>query len=204
MHLELLVEELSVEAALNGFLPRVISETSFRIHAYRGKDDLLNKLPARLQGYRAWLPSDWRIVVLIDEDRQDCRELKAALERIALNARFVTTASAKTGKGFQIANRLAIEELEAWFFGDVEALVQAYPKVPATLGKKAKYRDPDAIGGGGTWETLERVLQKAGYYRGGLPKIEVARTIAPFMDPDRNRSRSFQVFRDTLRRIASD
>ena len=201
MHLELLVEELSAEAALKKLLPKVIGkETSFTIHVYGGKRDLLTKLPARLRGYRAWLPEDWRIVVLIDEDRQDCLILKARLEQIAAETRFVTKTSATTGRRFQLVNRLAIEELEAWFFGDVEAMRQAYPRVPATLGKRARYRDPDAIKGG-TWEALQRVLQKAGYYQGGLPKIQVARSIAESMDPDRNRSKSFQVFRDTLRSI---
>lgn len=49
---------------------------------------------------------------------------------------------------FQVLNRLAIEELEAWFFGDVAALHSAYPRVPSTLGRRSRYRDPDAIRGG--------------------------------------------------------
>jgi hypothetical protein len=84
-------------------------------------------------------------------------------------------------------------EIEAWYFGDVEALAKAYPGVPATLDRKEKFRNPDAIAGG-TWETLERVLQRAGYYAGGLPKCELARRMAPRLEPGRNRSRSFQNF----------
>lgn len=87
--------------------------------------------------------------------------------------------------------------MEAWFFGDVNALTAAYPGVPATLAKKEKYRDPDAIQGG-TWEALERILQRAGYHLGGLSKIEAARAIAKHMTPEHNRSHSFQVFRDAL------
>jgi hypothetical protein len=41
-------------------------------------------------------------------------------------------------------------------------------------------------------------MREAGYFRTGLPKIEVAQHIAPHMDPARNTSRSFQVFRDAL------
>jgi hypothetical protein len=93
-----------------------------------------------------------------------------------------------------------VEELEAWFFGDVEALVTAYPKVPSNLANKEKFRDPDAITGG-TWEALERLLQKAGYYSGGLPKIEVARKVSEFMEPSRNRSKSFQVFKEGLEAV---
>ena len=52
---------------------------------------------------------------------------------------------------------------------------------------------PDAIAGG-TWEAFERVLRQAGYFGGGLPKIEVAREMAKHMDPARNTSASFGQF----------
>ena len=51
---------------------------------------------------------------------------------------------------------------------------------------------------GGTWETLERVLQRAGHYSGGLSKIELARTMAAHMDPARNTSASFNCFAEGL------
>ena len=95
-----------------------------------------------------------------------------------------------------------MEELEAWFFGDVEALVAAYPRVPRTLERWKDYRDPDAIRGG-TWEALGRVLQRAGYFPGGLAKKAAARTIATHMNPERNRSRSFRLFLDTLRELST-
>jgi hypothetical protein len=97
----------------------------------------------------------------------------------------------------QVVNRIAVEELEAWFFGDTGALRAAFPHVPPTLGQKAPYRNPDEIKGG-TWEALERELQRSGYFRGGLPKIEAARTIARYMEPERNGSRSFCHFRNAL------
>lgn len=93
--------------------------------------------------------------------------------------------------------RLAIEELEAWFFGDADALRIAYPGVSASLGSRSRFRDPDAIRGG-TWEALEKELQKAGHHPGGLAKIQAAREISIHMDPVRNRSRSFQAFRQGL------
>lgn len=58
-------------------------------------------------------------------------------------------------------------------------------------------RDPDGIGGG-TWEAFERVMRPHGYFEGGLRKLEIARMIGAEMDPGRNRSRSFQVFREVL------
>jgi hypothetical protein len=100
-----------------------------------------------------------------------------------------------------VLNRLPVEELEAWFFGDAQALRAAYPRVPATLAKQRRYRNPDAIRGG-TREALERILRRAGYYPGGMLHMEVARTIAEHMDPSRNASRSFQLFREALTEIA--
>jgi hypothetical protein len=205
MHIEFLVEELSAEATLRILVPKIVGQaTTFDIHAFQGKPDLLAKLPTRLRGYRSWLPADWNIVVLIDQDQgtQGCIALKATLEQTASDAGLVTR-SAAAGGTYQVLNRLAIEELEAWFLGDVEALVATYPRVSPHLGKQAKFRDPDAITGG-TCEALERVLQKAGYYPAGMPKVEVARAVAVNMDPDRNRSRSFLVFRDGLRQLGID
>ena len=201
--LEVLVEESSAEAALINLIPRIVPDVDFDIHVHQGKADLLGKLPGRLQGYKHWLPEDWRIVVLIDEDRQACAELKEQLEGAARLAKLRTRTAARTGQAYQVVNRLAVEELEAWFFGDVPALVAAYPRVSPNLGSQQKYRDPDAIVGG-TWESLERVLQRAGYYAGGLPKIEVAGRVSEHMDPSRNRSKSFQVFRDVLLECAEE
>lgn len=198
MHFEFLLEEPSAEAALQILLPRILGETdTFRIHAYRSKGDLLGSLHGRLRGYAKWIPQDWRIVVLVDEDRQDCHELKRRLNEAATAAGLIVRSNPSPTGSFQVINRIAIEELEAWFFGDVAALCAAYPGVPPTLGKRARFRDSDAIRGG-TWEALERVLQRAGYHTGGLAKISAARDIAQHMDPMRNRSKSFAVFRDSL------
>ena len=201
MHIELLVEEPSAEAALQELLPKMVgSAATFTIHPFQGKRDLLDKLPGRLRGYSRWLPVDWHIVVLVDADDEDCHELKGQLERTAQRAGLRTKSATLPGMPFQVLNRLVIEELEAWFFGDVAALHAAYPRVPPMLGHRARYRDPDAIRGG-TWEALERLLQWHGYHPQGLPKITVARNISKHMDPARNRSHSFQVFREGLRTI---
>jgi len=203
MHIEFLVEELSVEAALQNLAPKILgNDVSFKIHAHQGKPDLLAKLPKRLQGYYHWLPDDWYIVVLMDLDSADCIDAKSRLENIAGESGLVTKSAAGQGRGFQVINRLAIEELEAWFFGDVEALANAYPRIPLSLGDKSKYRDPDAISGG-TWEALEKVLKARGYHSGGLPKVSASRKISQYMDPQRNLSRSFQVFRDSLLEIVA-
>lgn len=196
-HLEILVEEPSMEAFLREVLPKVLGpDVSFQIYPYQCKDDLLGKLPARLRGYANWLPETSRIVVIVDRDDDDCSGLKMKMEKMASNAGLRTRTST-ADNCCQVVNRIAIEELEAWYFGDWEAVRQAYPKVGANIPKKESYRDPDDILGG-TWEAFERVLQKAGYFKNGLRKTEAARAIGKQIDPQRNRSRSFQVFRDAI------
>jgi hypothetical protein len=198
MHIEFLVEEPSAEVALSNLVPKILGQDfSFKVHPYQGKPDLLNKLLPRLRGYKTWMPEDWRIVVLIDADDEDCRVLKANLEGSAQGAGLCTKSRRTIGSYFQVLNRLAIEELEAWFFGDIDAVRSSYPRISLNLGKKAKYRNTDAIRGG-TWEALEREFKKAGYFSSGISKILVAREVSVYMEPERNRSRSFQIFRQGL------
>lgn len=194
-HLEILVEEPSMEAFLRGLLPRLLPEDrSFEIHAFQGKDDLLRKLASRLRGYAHWLPADWRILVVVDRDDDDCRALKARLDRIASDCGLRTD---RVRADWQLVNRIAIEELEAWYFGDWAAVKAGYPRVSPRIPGQQAYRDPDAIAGG-TWEAFERILQRHGYFTVGLPKVEVARTMAAHMIPDANQSRSFQSFLHAL------
>lgn len=197
LNLDFYVEEQSAETALRTIVPEILRPYlhlfEFNIYHFSGKPDLLRKLPGRLRAYRHRV-DDWRVIVLIDRDDQDCVLLKQQLEAISTNAGFVTRSGGALR--FKVINRIACEELEAWFFGDVDALVAAYPRLDPNLGSQAPYRDPDAIRGG-TWEALEHVLEY--YHHGGLEKIRASREISQYMDPDRNRSKSFQVFRDALR-----
>ena len=188
-----LVEEYSMEAALEHLLPKLLGDIEYQIIRFQCKDDLLKKAPERLRGYASWLPANWRILVLVDRDDDDCIVLKAELENMAAAAGLLTKTAADNGQCFQVVNRIAIEELEAWFFGDWSAVQAAYPRVPATLPQKAGFRDPDAVAGG-TWEALERVLKKAGYFSTGLRKVELAGSVAAHMNPPNNTSRSFQKF----------
>jgi hypothetical protein len=195
-HVEVLVEEASMEAALRLLLPKILVQASFEVYPHQGKRELLKRLPDRLRAYKKWLPPNWSIVVVVDRDDDDCVGLKTYLEKIASDAGLPTRTQAR-GTDYSVVNRLAIEELEAWFFGDWEAVRNAYTGVPETIPKQAGYRDPDSISGG-TWEALERVLKKAGYFTGGLRKIEAARAIALHMDPPRNTSPSFRALCDAL------
>ncbi len=195
-HLEVLIEEPSMEAALELLLPKMLGSVTFKLHPHQGKTHLLATLPAKLKGYASWLPDEHRLLVVIDRDGDDCDALKRKLEKIALDAGLATKTS-PPGQRYAVVNRLAIEELEAWYFGDWEAVLAAYPRVNANVPAQAKYRSPDAITGG-TWEAFERVLKRGGYFKTGLRKIEAARAVAVHMDPSRNSSPSFQRLRGAL------
>lgn len=189
-----------MEAFLRAVLPKILGRIQFRIRRFHSKDQLLKHLPSRLQGYAQWIPEDHKIVVLIDRDSEDCKRLKAQLEQMALNAGLATR-SQPTDSQFAVINRIVIEELEAWYFGDWRAVQNAYPRVSPAIPRQQRYRDPDAIQGG-TWEQFERVLQRAGYFKNRLRKIEAAQSIGPYIDPENNRSHSFRCFRDALRELA--
>ena len=200
-HIEFLVEEPSMEAMLRSLVPHIIGKASFEVYSFQCKDNLLSNLPNRLKGYAAWLPDNYRIVVVVDRDDDDCRKLKTTLEHHARNAKLITRTQSH-GPIYQVVNRVVIEELEAWFFGDWSAVCQAYPRVNPKVPQKQAFRNPDSVVGG-TWEALERHLQRAGYFKTGLRKIELARSIAQHMKPGLNRSKSFQVFRDALTEMVS-
>ncbi len=201
-HIEILVEEPSMEAFLLQVLPKIVgSETSFKIHAHQGKADLLTKLQARLRGYAKWLPDHYRVIVLVDRDDEDCLLLKKKLETAASAAHLPTRAVNPIS--WRAANRIVVEELEAWFFGAWDAVRLTYPRLPASIPNQAQYRDCDAVAGG-TWEAFERVLQKAGYFSGGLRKVEVATAIGKVFNPDNCISTSFNHFKTVVTESVSD
>lgn len=141
MHLAILLEEESMEAVVISILNRVMDENaphSWQTHPYSGKNDLLKKLPNLLSAYAgAWFQQTYpehAILVIIDQDQDDCRELKQRIldmgQRAGLDKRLVV--------------RIAVTELEAWFLGDPAALEATFPKLTKRrLGRRAAYRNPD-------------------------------------------------------------
>ncbi len=197
IHFELHVEDRSMEVFLTSWLPRFLpADSSFKIYSYRGKHALLRKIRSRLEGYANWMPPDHRLVLIVDRDSDDCEDLKAALENHCQMAGLRSRRAAGSPE-WQIVTRIAIEELEAWYFGGWEAVCAAYPRVPGSVPNRSAYRDPDAIKGG-TWEALQRVLQKAGYFRQGLNKAQVAASIGEHFEPANSRSHSFGALRDAI------
>ena len=214
MHIEVLVEDSSGARLIETLLPAVIGPFgqphSWRVHPYRGigrlpkglttkadpaKRALLDQLPRLLVGYGR-TPGIDAVVVVLDSDRRNCKsflkELNALLSkcRPAPNALF----------------RLAIEEMEAWFFGDRKALLAAYPR--ARKDVLDRYQQDSVCG---TWEVLadaiypggSSAVSKIGWPLPGQIKHEWVAHIGPRMDVERNQSTSFCKFRDGLRRLVT-
>ena len=196
-HLEFLVEEISMEAFLRALLPRMLPDgCTFQIHPFQGKPDLLSKLQDRLYGYARWLPSDSRLVVLVDRDDHNCLELKQELEGMASRAGLSTRSNSKNAP-WQLVNRIVVAELEAWYFGDWLAVRKVFPKAPQSVPWQPRYRNPDKIRGS-TWRAFERILKKKNYFKTGLRKVEAARAIGTHLDPARSSSSSFRRFCDAI------
>ncbi len=199
-YLVFFVEEPSMEAFLTALLPNALPENvPYEIRPFNGKHDMLKKLENRLLVYSGWIPEEYRIFILIDKDSDDCQQLKQKIEEWVQKAGLTSRSQARlTGNPFawQVVIRVVEAELEAWYFGDWQAVMQAYPKVPKNTHRKAAYRAPDQIPSPS--DALEQIMQRAGYFRTGLRKIELASTLGKRISPQSNRSHSFQRFYEAL------
>ncbi len=213
MHFEILVEDASSKIALENIIDKILgphgSPHTCKIIKYKGigqlpknlqgktdpqKRILLDRLPQLLRGYGKSLTTDCVVIVLVDSDSKDCTELKKEL--LALLDKCIPAP--------RTLFRIAIEELEAWFLGDRHALLSAYPSAKKSFIDHYKQ---DSVCG--TWEKLadiiypggSKALKKIGWPGTGMEKCKWAEKISPFMDVENNKSKSFQVFRDGLRRF---
>ncbi|MBL8511251.1 MAG: DUF4276 family protein [Betaproteobacteria bacterium] len=212
MHIEFLIEDSSGKKLLDILLPKFLGEHSnphtWNIHGYKGighippgltsKSDpakrvLLEQLPKLLRGYGN-TPGVDAVVVIVDADKRDCAAFLAELKRVAADC----TPAPNT------LFRLAIEEIEAWYLGDRNALQKAYPK--AKQGVFKNYVQDSACG---TWELLADAVHPGGYKQikqtswptSGVLKHEWAEKIGTFIDVEKNVSPSFNKLRDGLFRL---
>lgn len=213
MHFEILVEGQSDVTALSsgilqGILGTYNEPHTWKIHKHQGigvknptplappniKDrTLLHNLPSKLRAYGNSLSANEVVVVLFDLDNKNpietLQELNDLLE--------LCTPPPQTIFCF------AIEEMEAWFLGDPDAIIKAFPNARVDLLEKY---EPDSICG--TWELLADIVHPGGakeLLSQGKRSIEIlehkknwAKKIPPFMNKDVNSSPSFIKFRASL------
>ena len=181
MKLVFLLEEPSMKYLLEGLLPRILpKEVEYQLIPHSGKSELRKSRPRNLRGWNE--PGDIRFVIIHDQDKCNCVELKNSLRSLCENTKR------------PVLIRIPCHELEAWYFGDVHALALAYnnPKLE-TLSKQRKYRIPDEIIS--PKEELYKIIP-------AHQQIEGAKKIAPYMSISDNTSTSFQVFVNGVRRFS--
>ncbi len=215
MHFEVLVEDLSGKKALDILVPRIIGETNTcKIIEYKGighipkglspkhdpkKRILLDQLPRLLQGYGRTFsnPSTFAaaVIVVCDLDDRCLRSFRREPDDI------LDRCKPKPVARFCIA----VEELEAWFLGDLPAIRSVYPGAKHTV---LQGYENDSICG--TWEKLADAVYKGGAcalsghgrQKIGEEKSRWAERISPHMDVKNSRSPSFVYFREKLIELA--
>ena len=212
---EVLVEDASGKIMLDSILKKILraneQDHSFKIHSYKGigripknlqgktdprKRILLDRLPKLLKGYGKSLKDfPAAVIVVVDLDKKNCVQFKQEMLEV------LNTCNPKPITLF----RIAIEEVEAWILGDSNAINIAYPRAKNHI--ISNYVQDSICD---TWEKLadsiynggSKKLTELGWPYTGQAKCEWAETISPHMNVDANKSKSFQVFRDSIRKIA--
>ena len=167
-----MLEEYSMKVLLDGLLPRFFPDLSFLCVPHEGKQDLEKSVPRKL---RAWNERGVRFVIVRDKDGADCEALKTRLVDLC-----------RDGRRPDSIVRIACQELEAWYFGDGDALAEAFGDDSLRgLSAKERFRDPDAVVQPA--RALEELIPE-------FQKVGGARRMSLRLHRSGSRSRSFQVF----------
>jgi hypothetical protein len=199
MHFEIHVEDTSGKCALETLIPKLLNDAAtYRIHSYKGlgqipkglrpgtdasKRVLLDRLPKLLQGHGKSL-QDGTVVIICDLDERDKISFLSELHQVldACNPKPETLFC------------LAVEEFEAWYLGDLDAVKRAYPRAKNSI--LINYTNDSICG---TWEYLadavykggSKELKKRGRSAVGSEKTIWAKEITPYMNVNNNKSPSF-------------
>jgi len=207
--IEVLCEGSSDVPAIREVLTRrfkLVEGEHFRIHPHRGKgklpllahrlkkpapgdETLLAQLPIKLKnmGRQSQGGFEVAVVVVVDADDDDCRQLKQSL---------VDLYTALPTKPPRVLFRIAVEETESWFIADTSAVRAAYRHADvAILGNHA----PDVVCG--AWERLAECLGDMPADCRGREKTEWATAISPHLDLDKPKSPSFAALIGGIARI---
>lgn len=159
MRLHVLVEGPSDVALLEAWLPRALPRHSFKVYPHEGRGNLpadptapadplhrglLDQLPAKMRAFgRALDPTTDALLVLVDADQDDCRHLEQA----------IVAALAHCHPAPRHLIRVAVEETEAFYLGDLPAVRRAFRKV-----RPGQLRDYIQDSQQGTWERFQRYI----------------------------------------------
>ena len=177
------LEGYSEKEMLEGLVPRLLNnpEVNVQYITFQGKQDLEKKFSDRLKG---WLKPDSAFIVLVDQDKEDCKQLKERLLDECENM--------SPSKNLLI--RIACHELESWYFGDLTSVGKALERENLiSYRNRRKYRDPDKIQKPS--EELDKIT--SGIYQ----KISGSRAIGKHLSLDENTSHSFKTFIKGIRAL---
>ena len=123
--------------------------------------------------------------MLRDQDSGDCQVIKTNLQQ-----------KCEAANKFQAIVRIACRELESWYLADLEAVEKAYNKTNLLSQQhKNKFRNPD---------TLESPSKELKSLIPEYQKINGSRMIAPYLNLENTRSRSFYHFVNSIKKVIQE
>lgn len=148
---------------------------------------VLDLLPATLRAYAESCDDDEAVLVLVDADDDNCKQLLQKLRDLA---------SAMCPK-LRVVFRIAIEETEAFYLGDLRAIKAAFPDADIERARRLK---PDSLPEKGTAETFAEIVGDD-----ALRKVEWAELMGPRLTtrPEQSRSHSFRKLHAGIQRLVT-
>lgn len=180
------VEEPSIVPLIDKVLNEIAPDIRYRIYTHQGKQDLEKALPKTIPSV-SQVPNA-RIIVIRDQDSSDCIELKSDLERLINH-----------NCHCPYLIRIACKELESWFLGDLQAIKKAFPRFkPESYINKSLFRDVDRI-----VNPSDKLFDIISASTGEIvvSKRILSSRISPYLDIERNRSNSFNQFKNAVVRF---
>ncbi|MDR1053456.1 MAG: DUF4276 family protein [Planctomycetaceae bacterium] len=215
-HSIFLVEDISGETTLKIVLNKIgLNTEQYEIHSYRGigkipenlnksdsnpkKRQLLTQLPKLLKGFSTrYQYLNHTIFVLCDLDKCCFKKFREELLEVAK----------KCDADQHTQFFLSVNEMEAWFLGDFNAIKKIYSRAR----RRKNYTESKL----GCWETLadsikkgwskelKKQKEKEGYSVIGKLKNQWATEITPHLNIQMNSSPCFCYFRDKIQKIIQD
>ena len=175
------LEEKSAQVLIEGIIRRIPTRSKPRVRfvVFEGKQDLEKQLVGKIRGYTN---PEARFIVMRDQNRSDCTEVKTRLLGLCKKAKKNATV------------RIACKTIEAFYLADLAAVESAL-RIKGLGAKQgqARYRQPDQIQR--PVEELEKLT------KGSYQKVGGSRVIAEHLDLENTRSLSFHHLLSAIRAV---
>lgn len=175
-----MVEEQSMEVVVKAIVEKLTLRDRTIVIPHQGKTDLEKSFPKKLRAWNTGIDS--RFVICRDNDGGDCAVLKENLQKLLPQP-----------SKHQYKIRIVMNELEAWYLGDLAAVERAgflKPGQAVRLQRSKKFKEPERLGN--AKQEFQKLVSKKG-------QITLATLISPHLDLENNRARSFFHFIDALK-----